>query len=261
MNVSEATRWVGENMSLAVLVLTRVSLLLMTMPAIGVGVPRRVRAMLAIMTTILLLGPVTEIDSSVVLPELGQWTLLAIAIGREALVGLLIGSTIQLVVTGLQTGGEIMTGTGGMQLGDAIDPSTGAAMPAVARMIGLLVVAILLAVGGHRWIMNTLIDSFHAMPAGNVRFEEVSIQLIVAQLSSGMAAGMKIAAPIVAALLLSNLVTGLISRTLPQINVLAIGLSVNALALLLTLSFGLTAVGYVFRTELDIALSRLATVF
>ena len=39
----------------------------------------------------------------------------------------------------------------------------------------------------------------------------------------------RVAAPVIAALLLSNLVTGLISRTLPQINVLAIGLSINAL--------------------------------
>ena len=37
----------------------------------------------------------------------------------------------------------------------------------------------------------------------------------------------KVWTAVIAALLLSNLVTGLISRTLPQINVLAIGLSIK----------------------------------
>ena len=81
-------------------------------------------------------------------------------------------------------------------------------------------------------------------------FHESMMDLIVEQLSAGMASGVRIAAPVIAALLLSNLVTGLISRTLPQINVLAIGLSINALAMLVILSVTIGSVGLVFQNEL-----------
>ncbi len=101
-----------------------------------------------------------------------------------------------------------------MQLGDAVDPTTSSSMPSVARLVGLLVTAVMLAVGGHRLLLGVLLDSFEAIPAGHVTFHDSMMTLMVDQLSAGMAAGVRVAAPVIAALLLSNLVTGLISRTL-----------------------------------------------
>ena len=61
----------------------------------------------------------------------------------------------------------------------------------------------------------------------------------------------------IAALLLSNIVTGLISRTLPQINVLAIGLSINALAMLVVLAVTIGSAGLIFQNELTATAERL----
>lgn len=250
--------WLVDHLVLGVLVMTRLSTLLMAMPAVGVGVPKRVRAFLALLLTILLLPPVasgTEVDS---LPQIDNLIDLTIAIAREGLIGLLIGATIQLIITGLQLGGEAITSTGGMQLGDAVDPTTSSSMPSVARLVGLLVTAVMLAVGGHRLLLGVLLDSFEAMPAGHVTFHDSMMALVVDQLSAGMAAGVRVAAPIIAALLLSNLVTGLISRTLPQINVLAIGLSINALAMLVVLAVTIGSAGLIFQDELATAAERLS---
>ncbi len=243
-------QWFVDHLVLGVLVLTRLSTLLMAMPAIGVGVPRRVRAFLALLITFLLLPPVaaqTPVDS---LPRIDHIVDLAIAIAREGLIGLLIGATVQLLITGLQLAGEAITSTGGMQLGDAVDPTTSSSMPSMARLVGLLVTAVMLAVGGHRVILGVLVDSFDALPAGNVTFHDSMLTLIVEQLTRGMAAGVRVAAPVIAALLLSNLVTGLVSRTLPQINVLAIGLSINALAMLVVSALTLGSAGLIFQSEL-----------
>jgi flagellar biosynthesis protein FliR len=51
-------QWLVDHLVLGVLVMTRLSTLLMAMPAVGVGVPRRIRAFLAMLMTILLLPPV-----------------------------------------------------------------------------------------------------------------------------------------------------------------------------------------------------------
>ena len=251
-------QWLVDHLVLGVLVLTRLSTLLMAMPAVGVGVPKRVRAFLALMLTVLLLPPVASGTEVASLPRIDNLIDLTIAIAREGLIGLLIGSTIQLIVTGMQLGGEAITSTGGMQLGDAVDPTTSSSMPSVARLVGLLVTAVMLAVGGHRLLLGVLLDSFHALPAGNVTFHQSMMSLVVDQLSSGMSAGVRVAAPVIAALLLSNLVTGLISRTLPQINVLAIGLSINALAMLVVLAVTIGSAGLIFRQELTVAVQRLS---
>ena len=77
------------------------------------------------------------------------------------------------------------------------------------------------------------------------------------RLTSGMSAGVRIAAPVLAALLLCNLVTGLISRTLPQLNVLAVGLSINALALLVVTAITIGSAGLIFQDELVSAADKL----
>ncbi len=252
------TNWLMEHLVLGVLVMTRMSALLMSMPSVGVGVPKRIRAFLAITLTALVLPPVASETPIQNLPQIDNLVELAIAIVREGLIGLLIGATVQLIITGLQMGGEMITSTGGMQLGDAVDPTTSSSMPSVARLVGLLVTAVMLLVGGHRILLGVLLDSFHAVPPGHVVFHDSMMDLVVGQLSAGMASGVRIAAPVIAALLLSNLVTGLISRTLPQINVLAIGLSINALAMLVVLSVTIGSVGLVFQSELATVAAKLS---
>ena len=251
-------QWFVDHLVLGVLVMTRLSTLLMAMPAVGVGVPKRVRALLALVLTILLVPTVANSTETGSLPAIDNLIDLTIAISREALIGMLIGATIQLIITGIQLGGEAITSTSGMQLGDAVDPTSASSMPAVARMVGLLVTAVMLVIGGHRIVLGVLLDSFTALPAGNVHFQESMMGLVIDQLSAGTAAGVRVAAPVVAALLLSNLITGLISRTLPQINVLAIGLSINALAMLVVLALTIGSAGLLFREELAVVAERIS---
>ncbi len=253
--------WLIEHMVVGMLVMTRLSFLLAAMPAIGVGVPRRVKAMLALMMTALLLPTIADRPGIQNLPDFDHMVDLSIAIAREAMVGMLIGATVQIVITGIQLAGEAITSTGGMQLGDAMDETTKSNMPVLARMVGMLVTAVMLLSGGHRVILSLLVESFDRMPPGNVVFHESMMQAITDCMSGALASGVRVSAPVVAALLLSNLVTGLISRTMPQINVLAVGLSVNALALLVVTSLTIGSVAWIFQDDLAANVARLSIIW
>lgn len=258
--IDEVTDYVTKHLLLVMLVMTRLSTLLMTLPAIGAGVPKRIRALLAAILTFLIAPTVIAIDPNYS-PQAVSNIDLAIMLAQEGMIGLLIGSVVQILVTGVQTAGELMTGTGGMQLGDAIDPTTEATMPTLAQLIGLLVVAVMIAGGGHRMLMTSLIDSFEAMPPGRVVLHDSMMSMVMAQLGASLGAGVRVAAPVVAAMLLCNIITGLISRTLPQINVLAIGLSINAVALLAVAALSIGSAGYVFQDEFSETLSRLTAMW
>ena len=259
--VQTIAQWFIDHLLLGVLVLTRLSTLLMAMPSVGVGIPRRVRAMLALLVTMLLLPAVAARAEVATLPGINNLVELSIAIAREGLIGMLIGATIQFLITGLQLAGEAITSTGGMQLGDAVDPTTSSNMSSIARLVGLMVTAVMLAVGGHRIMLSVLLDSFQAMPPGRVEFRDSMMALVVDELATGMAAGVRVAAPVLAALLLSNLITGLISRTLPQINVLAIGLSINAMALMVVTALTVGSAGLIFQEELAVAVARISALW
>jgi len=254
--IDEVTDYVTKHLLLVMLVMTRLSTLLMTLPAIGTGVPKRIRALLAAILTFLIAPTVIAIDPTYA-PHAVSNIDLAIMLAQEGMIGLLIGSVVQILVTGVQTAGELMTGTGGMQLGDAIDPTTEATMPTLAQLIGLLVVAVMIAGGGHRMLMGSLIDSFEALPPGRVVMHDSMMSLVTTQMGASLGAGIRVAAPVVVAMLLCNIITGLISRTLPQINVLAIGLSINAVALLAVAALSIGSAGYVFQDEFSETLSRL----
>lgn len=246
--IDEVTEYFTKHILLVILVMTRLSTLLMAMPAIGVGVPKRIRAMLAVLLTFLIVPTVISMSPDYS-PRAANNIDLTLMLAREGLIGLLIGAVVQMLVTGVQLAGEIMTGTGGMQLGDAIDPTTESTMPTLAQMIGILVVAVMISIGGHRLLMTSLIESFQALPPGRVSMDDSMMSLVMSQMGISLAAGVRVAAPVVTTLLLCNLITGLISRTLPQINVLAIGLSINAIALLAVAALSIGSAGYIFQDE------------
>lgn len=253
--------WLTEHIVVALLVLTRLTTMMAAMPAIGEGVPRRVKVMLAVTITALLLPTIAERPAIQHLPDFDHAIDLGIAIVREAMVGMLIGATVQIVITGIQLAGEAITSTSGMQLGESLDETTQTSMPVLARMVGMLVTAVMLLSGGHRVMLSLLVESFDSMPPGNVVFHESMMLAITDCMSGALASGVRVSAPIVAALLLSNLVTGLISRTMPQINVLAVGLSVNALALLVVTSLTIGSAAWIFQDDLAANVERLSMVW
>lgn len=250
----EALSEIGQHHLLVfMLVLTRLSMLLIGMPGIGAGVPRRVKAIIALGMTAMLLPLLGNMQT----PPIASIIDLTIALAREAIVGLFIGLVIQLLITGMQLAGELISSTAGMQLGAGTDPQTKAPMPILGNLIGMMVTLILMSVGGQHMLIDALVTSFTNIPPGHVRVEIGWIELLTYELTQGMATGVRAGAPVVTGLLLSNLITGLLSRTLPQLNILAVGLNVNAIAMMGISAIALGSVGLLFEAEMYDLFDRL----
>jgi flagellar biosynthetic protein FliR len=218
------------------LILTRVSGLVMTAPIYGTSdVPTQVRVLLAFVLA-LLVAP-SQLGHLAPAPEtLIQYLLL---VGSELLVGVALGMGIVILFSGMEVAGHLIGYTGGLMAAEVFDPGQQTDVPLFARLLGLLVLAIFVAIGGHRIVMAGLLDTFQIIPPGNVVAPESLFQTLVDLVTQSFALGIRAAAPLVTALLLANLVLGLISRTLPQLNILVIGFGLNTMlasgALILTL--------------------------
>jgi flagellar biosynthetic protein FliR len=102
-------------------------------------------------------------------------------------------------------------------------------------------------IGGHRQLMQVLLDTFRWMPPGKTSFGPTLLEALTDVTSLSFSLGVRAAAPALVALLLANLILGLISRTLPQLNVMALGFGINILVVLAVMAASLGAIVWLFQ--------------
>jgi flagellar biosynthetic protein FliR len=210
-------------------------------------------------------------------------------IGAELLIGICLGLGIVILFSGVQLAGQMMGRIGGMMLADVFDPSTETSVPMFSRLLTLVTLAVFVCIGGHRMVMGGLLDTFRTIPPGQAqmlwrtfadepaspaeleslrypfanvspessRFATFAGNAFVELLHQSFSLGIRAAIPVVTALLLSTLVLGLISRTLPQLNILMVGFGLNAMLTFAVLSLTIGAAAWVFQDQVETALATL----
>jgi len=105
--------------------------------------------------------------------------------------------------------------------------------------------------------MAGLLDTFQAIPPGNGVFSRSISEAFFTLLTQSYSLGIRAAAPATLALLLATLILGLISRTVPQLNVLVLGLGLNSLLIFGALALTLGTAAWTFQEQIEPALEVL----
>jgi flagellar biosynthesis protein FliR len=207
-----------------VLVVARLAGLVLASPVFGHGVvPVRVRAGL-VGVLALALAPIVPAPALAVEPS--AWALAGL-VAAETAIGALLGLVAQLVLAGVQLGGEMAGLQLGIGLAHVIDPGTpvGAGVVAQWQYLGALIVFLVLDV--HHVLLRAVLASFRVAPVGQALPSTDVLAGVVAQGAGLFAVGARIAAPVVLVLLLVNGGLAVLARTLPQLHVLALGFPVH----------------------------------
>jgi flagellar biosynthetic protein FliR len=240
-----------HHLFILLLVLVRTSGLVLAGPPFGSSeIPTQVRVFLALALALLIYP--SQIHVSVTPP-----TALAgyiPAIGAELLVGFLLGSGIVLLFSGVQLAGQIVGQMSGMTLADLYSPGFDANVPLLSQLLYMVALAIFLLSGSHRVVMAGFLDSFAAIPPGSMGMSTSLTDATLEMLVQSFSLGIRVAAPATAALLLASLALGIISRTLPQLNVMALGFGLNALATFGILAASLAGMAWLLEGEIEPAL-------
>lgn len=244
----------AEKFVLFTLVLARVSGLVMTAPIYGTSdIPARIRALFAVALAVL----ITPSQWNVPVEDPGTTLNYLVFVGSELVIGLSLGLGIVVLFSGIQLAGQMMGRIGGMMLADVFDPSVGTSVPMFSRLMLLVTMAVFVCIGGHRMVMAGLLDTFATIPPGSGAVPTEIAHTFVLLLAQSFALAVRAAAPVVTSLLLSTLVMGLVSRTLPQLNILAVGFGMNSMLTFGVLGLSLGAAAWVFQAELEPALETL----
>lgn len=230
------------------LILTRASGLVLAGPPFGgADLPAQARVMLALMLAALVFPG--QIDTPVAPPVTLAGYLPAI--GLELFVGYLLGSATVLLFSGIQLAGQIIGQMSGMTFADLYSPGLDANVPLLSQLLYMIALAIFLLADGHRLAMGGLLETFRALPPGGVSLSATLSESVVTLLTQSFSLGIRVAAPATAALLLASLVLGIVSRTLPQLNVMALGFGLNAIATFGILSASLAGMAWLFEDEIE----------
>ncbi len=230
------------------LVLTRLGVWFLLAPGSAPpAVPGQARLFLAVMITLVLLPVLgrAPIPEAVTLGDLASMLI------HEAAIGGLLGLAVALFVSALHLAGQLIAHVAGVQIAEVADPQFEGSLPVHGKLYELVALAVFFAMGAHRRFLAALLDSFIVFPPASPFSALPAVESLEKLALASLVLALRVAAPVVLALLLATIVLGLVSRTVPQLNILAVGLSLNSLVLLAVLLVSLGSVAWLWSGTLD----------
>jgi flagellar biosynthetic protein FliR len=143
---------------------------------------------------------------------------------KEFLIGLSMGYVAYLSYNAIYIAGEIIDMKIGFGVVNVMDPMSNIQVPITSNLYFIASMLIFLAIDGHHMLIKALYDSFSTLPPGNMAFGAGALGVVTELFSTVLATGFKMAAPIVATVLIADVALGTVSRMVPQMNVFVIGM-------------------------------------
>ncbi|MDF1809894.1 MAG: flagellar biosynthetic protein FliR [Phycisphaerales bacterium] len=164
------------------------------------------------------------------LPEVIDLPSLAPMLFTELLIGLIIGLIAGLPMVAIQMGGYLMGYQMGLSLAESFNPELDTNSSVVGQLLFYLSIFIYITVGGFETIFIILADSFFTIGSGTFGAGDTPVELLLSVLNSGFELAIQVASPIMAVVSLLMISMGFIMKTMPQINIMSIGFSIQIIA-------------------------------
>jgi flagellar biosynthetic protein FliR len=228
-------------MALVALVGTRIGAALMIAPIWSARtVPASARVALLVLLTVTLF-PVAM--SSGAAPSVTPAAMLS-----EMLVGFAIGMGAAVFVGAAEVAGDVLALQSGLSSATTLDPMSMVNMPLLADFMKLFVVMLILSMDGHLLILEAIASSVHLIPVGSQISAQEGIAALVTMAGDLFSIGVRIAAPVCAAVLMSNLAMGILARTAPQLQVFMLAYPLQIAVGMFTLAMALPVIATTFTT-------------
>ena len=152
----------------------------------------------------------------------------ALVVWKEVLFGLAMGFLSQLVFTGVEIAGQFIDFQVGFSMAQAYDPTFQIMSSQYGKLYYWLTIMVIFITNLHHYLIKGLIDSFHLVPIGAASISGVTVEGVIKLFSLTFEMAIHLAAPLVISAIVIDIVLGILSRTIPQINVLMMGMPMKS---------------------------------
>ncbi len=170
---------------------------------------------------------------------------LFLALLGQLAIGLIIGYASFLVIAAVQFAGELLDIQMGLSVAASFDPASHGAVNLIRRFEFYFAMLVYLMIGGHHTLLRALAQSYQVLPPwGAPHISWALITHLTALTSQMFVLAVQIAAPVLAALFVTQVALGLLARIAPQMNVFMLSFPLNIMVGLSLFSLSLPFIFY-----------------
>jgi len=220
-------------------------------------IPKLVKVGLLISLSLLFV-PTLSADS---VPLMESFWQLAGMAAKEILVGFIIGLLFRLIFMAAKTAGSMI----GYQIGFALvsmpDVEEGGQVTILGSFWFLVAMLIFLSIDGHHLVLTAFADSYEVIPPGMVYLASQVGELIIKYTAYVFIIALKMAAPVMITLFLTDMALGTIAKTMPTMNVFFVGFPIKIGVGLMVMALSLPVFSYVLQQAMTYLDGELRLVF
>ena len=154
----------------------------------------------------------------------------------EILFGMIVSLAILMIFAAFQFAGELISFQMGFGFSQIADPQSGVQIGFLSGWFQMIATLIFFGLNGHHMLIKLILESFQTIPIGGFGLTAETYVKMISLLTQLFVIGLKISAPAMIALLITQVGFGLISKFSPQINIMASGFALTILLGFLFLS-------------------------
>lgn len=201
----------------------RLSGLMLFAPFFGSSsTPPRVKAGLVFALSLLLYP---TLSPQLAHPNVADWPVLVLG---EFLIGSALGIATSLVFDAVQMAGQVLSVQMGYSLVNLLDPQTQVDSTVMAVFHQTIALLIFLRLDVHLALLHGIARSFSLLPPGHVHLSGVFVLTLLHAAGSVFTLGVHLAAPVLSATFLTDIVIGLLGRASPQAPLMLLGPAVKS---------------------------------
>ena len=220
-------------------ILCRIVAFFVAAPIIGGSyVPLRVKAMVALGITLVLLPNQIHQMPAFVGSDITYFVLM----GREFIVGAVMGLLLNLFFQAVYFGGDLIGRTAGYAAAESFNPSIGETGGPVGELMHIVLVLLFFIGDGHLYFIASLNMSYDVVPIGSFATGAMLNMAVNEAANQLFTIGLALAFPVLSSTLAVTVAEGVIARAVPQINILMISFATKILVFLVVMYTGLPVV-------------------
>jgi flagellar biosynthetic protein FliR len=173
----------------------------------------------------------------------GQPLEVALLVVENLLVGLLLSFVVAGVFAAVQMAGGLADILSGFSFGATVDPINGNQGGTFSELYSLIGVMLFIAIGGDAWLMRGIARTFTLVPLTKGPNLTSLTNAAEASVASLFVSAVEVAAPLILALLITDVAFGMVSRVVPQMNVFSVALPLKVGVSLLVVAASLPFLG------------------
>ena len=211
------------------------------------GTPNTLKAMFSLIFAFALLGGIDYTS----IQEVTSNYFLIIYMFFEVTNGIILGLISNIAFEVVLMAGSLIDVHIGLSMVNTIDPNSETNTTITGNLLHYVALVIFFIVDGHHMLIKSLIESFILLPIGKGLLYGDTMMTMIEIIANYFVIGLKIALPIVLIILLADVCMGLISRAVPQINVMILGLPVKMLIGIIAISISLPIIIKLFLNNIS----------